>query len=272
MKKYYYYTENKTISSNSLDGNMQTNIQINLKDYNEALKISIHDDEWRNIALNQAENIEEYTKQFCKNYKEAALIYLSKKDFSKIIEYKTQPINENCMQFFMETSKEKNILDVIKNIKNKTNYMAENIAALLSEYSHQKRDLFEGELQPCPESFQETTKSIKKFKIIKDNHEIKIKILNNKIFTNSDNLNQYFLERNESKFIGRAFCNLKLEQQIQELIFFKTTSIPTNILEEEEQKYKIIFVENQAVKINNSYRTIDGSNFVVKHILRKHES
>ena len=250
---------------------MKTSIKINFSEYYDALKLSIHDEEWIDLAYKQKENIEEFTRQFCTKFDEAAIIYIAKKDFSHILDYKTYPINESCMSFFMEPFKESNVIQVIQNIKNNTKYIVENISLVLEEYSHQTRNFFEAELSPWPESIEETTKPIKNFKITKDNSEFVVKLKDRNLFCTEKTINQYLQERNNDKKISRAFTDTNLEKSIQELNFFKQTSIPTNELHK-IGKYKVVFVESQAVETNYGYRTIDGKNFVVKNIMRTHES
>jgi hypothetical protein len=250
---------------------MKTSIKINFSEYYDALKLSIHDDEWIQIAYKQKENIEQFTKQFCTKYDEAAIIYIAKKDFSYVLDYKTSPLNESCMDFFTEPFKESNIIRVIQNIKNGTRYIAENMVLILQEYSNQTRDFFEAEISPLPENINDTTKLIKNFKVNKNNSEFIIKLKNKNLICSDKEINNYLQERNINKKISRGFTNINLEKSIQELNFFKQTSIPTNELYK-EGKYKVVFIESQAVETNFGFRTIHSENFVVKNIMRSHES
>lgn len=250
---------------------MQNKMIIDLNDYNDAINLSIHDDDWMKIAYGQKENILEFTKDFCNKPEEAAALYCTKNDISTIIKYKKKQINESALHFFLEPNKEENKIALLKNIKNKTKYIAENVVFALNEYSDYTNDFFEATIKAFPENIQNTTKPLATFKVLTNNQEFYIKINNNKLFSNNASINEYFQERNLNKKIARAFTNINLEENIKELNFFKQTQIPTNLLLE-YGKYKVVFVENQSVQYLNSYRTIDGRNFLVKNIMRSNES
>jgi hypothetical protein len=250
---------------------MQSKITINLNEYNDAINLSIHDDDWISLAYKQKDNILDFTREFCNKPNEAAAIFSTKPDISLIMKYKKSQINESSLNFFLEPFTETNKILILKNIKNKTKYIAENIALILHEYGDNTNNFLEGELKPFPDNIQNTTKPINLFKLENNGNQSLIKIINNKLFSDNKNINQYFEFRNNNKKIERAYTNINLEENIKELNFFKQTEIPTNLLLE-NGKYKVIFIENQSVKYINNYRTIDSRNFMVKNIMRSNES
>ena len=244
-----------------------------MKEYVDALALSLHDDDWLDLAFNQHQNIVEFTKQFSNKPEMAATVFLKNRDYTETIKYKTKSIHENIFNFFMSPHSESVKLELMNNIKNKTKFIIDNVKSILEEYSDNTRHFFEAQINPFPENIFDTCKPINKFKITTEDDEFLLKIAENKVLVeHNEEIRNYFDQRNSSKEICRAYSNENLDKQIRNLIFERTTSIPTNSLYKENGKYKVVFTKNQSIFTNNAHRTLDGSNFTVKMILRQNES
>lgn len=259
----------------------KSNILVNLRDYNDAMKICIHDDDWLNLAFIQKENVIEVAKDICPNPTGAVLKYLADNNIRHIINNKnTVGMDEKSLAFFFEQQAEQTKIDLIKLIQEKTKYFANIAANLLQEYSQNQRDFFEAQLTPFPEAITDTTKPINKFKIeINENAKFYIVLHDSQVYIASDNshtneIKNYFAKRNQNKNIIRGYLGEKeLNEQSyhalrRNLAFVKETVCKTTVLYEKNNLYKCIFLENQVVKIEDEYKPLNGCSIKIKNILR----
>lgn len=254
--------------------------KLDLETYKDAMKISFHDSEWYNIAKNNKENIFEAIKNITGDYTDVAVNeYLSTKDVGVIMKYKKHKLlDEHSLNLFFNPEKDDSIKHLINVIENKTEFNGAVVKNLLQEYCDITRDIFDGIITPFPETTEDTTKPIKKFKISINEQKYFIAHLNGRKLScpqNMENMkafNEYFENRAKAKNICRGYISSKdiSETQVkyaqQQLNFVKECSIPVNQVKKQIDEYKVIYKESQVFHTPTNDFTIDGKKLIISFI------
>ncbi len=259
---------------------MKTNfIEIDYKEYNDAIEKSLFDESWIKNLYNDKENIISFFKILNEQrHLSFAADFIRYPNIKKIIMAKKDTeINNKLIEHMLNAGKAEENIIKINEIKSITNYYANITLSLFNEYSQLTRDFISGVIKPYPEQIEDTWKPIKCFRLITNEQEIVLKILNNKVLCNSENKSfvEYFNNRNKSKDLKRGYLT---ENQIsqkavknvkRELLNLKEITIPTNYnkINNDNAKYKIIYKGNQTVQYNMEEVSIGGDNLKIYQIL-----
>jgi hypothetical protein len=259
---------------------MKTNyLEIDYKEYNEALEKSLFDESWVKNLYYDKENIVNFFKRINETrYLSFAANFMRHPDIKRIVVAKSNcDINNRLVEQILDAGSAKENLRKVNEIKSITNYYANIVTSLLNEYSENTRNFINGVIKPYPENIEDTWKPIKSFRITTDDCQIAIKILNNKISCDNinENLHNYFDSRNKCKDLKRAYLketqlsHINLKNIKRELLNLKEVQIPTNYcqIEKYDAKYKVVYKGNQTVKYEGEEVSISGNNIKIYQIL-----
>lgn len=248
--------------------------------YCDALKFCIHDDAWLKSAFEDKNNLHEFTKNFTMNKTNQAICeYLYSKDITSVFKYKRKTmLTEQDLNFWFSQESEVAKINLIQKIKNKTNHYAEAVKYLLEDYCDQTRDNFDAKILPCPLSLTETIKPVRNFKVvISDDKNFAVEIMDTslKVHDNNsylNNLREYFEKRRTSKAFSRAYLSEEeiddttFNQLKSKLLYLKEIQIPSCAASLHENKYKILYRNNQSYVKEDKIQTLTDKNIKILHI------
>ncbi len=257
-------------------------ISIDLTLYNDAMQLCLYDREWYAIAKEQKENLFETIKIVTGDLSEIATNkYLLNKDIAELMKYKcANQLDEQSLGFFFDTESDASVKYLTSVIKTKTEFNAAVVKNLLQEYCDNTRDIFHATISPFPETPLDTTKSMKKFKVVINEDKYFILELSGQTLIcrqhleNISQLNEYFETRATSKRICRGyFSKNDLPEEIvieaqQKLNYLKECILPINFARKTESDYKIVYKEYQVCHCQDKDFTIDGKRLKISYIDR----
>jgi len=253
--------------------------EIDLTLYNDALKLSLHDNEWLSKSFEDKQNIKELLKDVAKQDTLIATNeYIAKNDLSKIFKYKkSRSLDESTILYLFDQNAEQSKINLINQIKTKTTRNACIVKNLLEEYSNSTRDLFDATILPFPDKIEDTVKPITKFKIqINEDKFFSIEIGENELLLDSSteklaSVQEYFKERKRKKRITRGYLTkeqitpTQVQKLLEKLIYMKEVEIPhTYALKQGD--YKIVYREHQVAHLEDRDVTINDRNLRILHI------
>jgi hypothetical protein len=253
--------------------------EIDLALYNDALKLSLHDNEWISKAFENKQNIKELLKNVTKQDTLIATNeYIAKNDLGKIFKYKKiRSLDESTILYLFDQNAEQSKINLINQIKNKTTRNTNIIKNLIEEYSINTRDVFDAKILPFPDKIEDTVKPITKFKIqLTEQKFFALEIGENELLVedSSDNfiqIQEYFQERKKKKRITRGYLTKEqiTQTQVQNLLeklnYLKEVEIPFNYALKQGD-YKIVYREHQVAHLSDKDVTINDRNLRILHI------
>jgi hypothetical protein len=257
----------------------KAHIDIDFDSYYDAIKLCYKDDVWLAEALNNKNTLKELAKPFTGYYTDIAVNnYLITNDVGEFLKYK----KPNCMSegfvnllFNANSEESKNL--IINTVTNKTYQNAVVMKCLIEEYCDKTRDVFYGKIVPFPDSVQETTQGLAKFKIIRENEEIVAMIQNNNLITLAltpwgKKIEEFFDQRAQSKNMCRGYIS-ENELSVQDfefakkqLVHLKEVYLPVNIAHTKPNTYKVLYKEKFIAHDRNRDITIDSKGLRVFYI------
>jgi len=257
-------------------------IDIDFDLYYDAIKLSYHDQEWINSALNNRHTLKEVLLPITGfNTDKAVNNYLYSKNLAEILKNRqSNKIDENFINIIFNSGSPESKDVLVNTVTNRTYHNASILKSLLEEYSDKKRDFFDCKIRPFPETTLDTTAPLNKFKIIKEHDEenpIEIEIAGYEIHANTETdwgkkLNDYFLERSNSKNMKRGYLS---ENEIssdvfdftkRQLVHVKEVYIPVSHASHNQDKYKVLYREKFVVSNKDKDMTIDNKGLRVFYI------
>ena len=260
------------------------NIQIDFKDYKEALFSSLRCEEWVNKAYtDETTMLEWFDSNKSIKAKKAMNEYKKTKDIASLIRIKNQQcLSEQALEILFNAGKAKTNIKLAEIIYSKTEFYANTAKYLLYEYCENTGKNLNCTISPYPENMDDTTKPLNKFKISTESDKsIKISVSEKhlKIIENDssyEDLQNYFETRCKSKHIKKRYLKseqlseLDYKKANRELINLKETEIPCRAcyLTSEGCEYKILYYGNQTVSDQMTEQTLLQNNIKVLSVAK----
>jgi hypothetical protein len=259
-------------------------IEVDLKDYKDALFSSLRNEEWVEKAYNdESTMIEWFDPSHSLSARKAISEYKKTKDIASLIRIKNKLCyNEQAMEIIFNAGKSQTNKKLAEIIFSKTESYANNMKYLLYEFCENTGSHITCTLTPFPDNIDETVKPINKFKIkLQDDQSITATVADKGlsiIENNTDlkNIQEYFENRIKSKTIKKRYVaeNQIAEAQykivVRNLINLKEYEVPTNFchLTSENCMYKILYKGNQTVSDQQKEMSLSGGNIKVLSITK----